>query len=134
MRCEPRSLDVLPQAAGNDDQHLVVQLPAVHLFEAEELSDLEVDHAQVRDPLVRALGVVERVDRQAGHAVVDDAVAAQPRNRLRRRVRLRGRRGPHQADRRGRSSGFHRPSVLGLSFRSDRTLARSSSAPKGFAS
>jgi len=47
------------------------------LGEPEELADLEVDDAEVLDPLVHPLGRLEGMDRKVRDAVVDDALAAE---------------------------------------------------------
>src|SRR5262249_43047969 len=109
--------------------------PAEELLEADELADLQVDDAEVLDALVDALGSLERVDRQAGHAVVEDAVAAKLLEGLRRggRVRLRFRQARRQRRGGGLSFRPHRSSPVRGSCRRARTLLRSSCAPNGLA-
>ena len=74
---EPRRAHVVLQALGQPREDPVVVLPAEELLEAEEFADLEVDDAEVVDPLVGALGRLERVNRKVRDPVVDDSLAAQ---------------------------------------------------------
>ncbi len=74
---EARCADVVLQSVGDRREHPVVRLPAEELLEAEELADLEVDDAEVLDPLVHPLGRLEGMDRKIRDAVVDDALAAE---------------------------------------------------------
>ena len=109
-------------------------LPAEELLEAEELADLEVDDAEVLDPLVDALGRLEGMDRQARDAVVDDAVAAEV-------VERSGDGGsalPAERDGIDVAASVRRlalilPPWCAIRRSSDRTFRRSSSAPKGLA-
>ena len=55
MRPEARGRDILAEAPGDGEQDAVVQLPAVELLEAEELSDLEIDDSQPLDSAPMAL-------------------------------------------------------------------------------
>ena len=63
-RGEARGAHVVLEALGNGREDAVVLLPAEELLEAEELADLQVDDAEVLDPLVGLLGVVEGMDRK----------------------------------------------------------------------
>ena len=132
---EPGGGRVLLEAVGDDEKDAVVLLPAVELLEAEELSDLQVDDAQVIDALDQAdpLRIFEGMDGQARHAVVDDPLLPKPFDRLRRSLAISGgRRSREENGGRRPATGLHRdaPERAGTS---ERTLCRSSSEAKGLA-
>ena len=137
VRREPRRADVVLEAVGDGREDPVVRLPAEELLEAEELADLQVDDAEVLDPLVDALGRLEGMDRKVRDAVVDDALAAEVQVvQLRRRSRgrhLRGGKRNLDDDGSVRRLALILPPWCRDSSSSDRTFRRSSSAPKGFA-
>ena len=90
-RSEARRADVVLEDLRDRGEHPVVVLPAEELLEAEELADLQVDDAEVLDPLVDALGA----RRRGGSAAASRrrrrcGRAAAPRGSRARRRRRRG--------------------------------------------